>query len=257
MRRFHIIACHVLWREFCYYAALSENVFTFHFLKNGLHNEPNKLRAAVQAAIGAAEPTGQDTRQIPLSVLEPHNIREDRADAILLGYGLCSNGLHGITARSLPLVAPRAHDCITLLLGSKERYREYFDGHPGTYWYSPGWIDTGCMPGSARFQQLREKFIEKYGEDNADYLMEIEMGWIKKYTRATYVDLGFGKSETYLQYTRQCATQCGWQCDTQNGDPRLFNKLLSGDWNDADFLVVPPGQTIMPSDDETVLKVKP
>ena len=49
------------------------------------------------------------------------SVDESKYEAILLGYGLCSNGLVGLTARSIPLVIP-VHDCITLFLGSKEQY---------------------------------------------------------------------------------------------------------------------------------------
>ena len=64
-------------------------------------------------------------------------------DAILLGYGLCGNGLDGLTARHTRLVLPRAHDCIALLMGSRERYRAYFEANPGTYYRSTGWLERG------------------------------------------------------------------------------------------------------------------
>ena len=41
------------------------------------------------------------------------------------------------------LVVPRAHDCITLFLGSKERYLDYFQTHPGVYFKTSGWIERG------------------------------------------------------------------------------------------------------------------
>jgi len=251
-RRFHVIACHVLWREFCYFAALSENVFTFDFLKQGLHNEPDKLRASVQAAIDALKPE-EPAQDLRYAAVQPSTAPE----AILLGYGLCSNGIRGIRARHIPVVVPRAHDCLTFLLGSKERYREYFDLHPGTYWYSPGWIDTHTQPGSERLNRLREKYAEKYGVENADFLMETELAWIKKYTQAAYVDLEFGDSQKYAEHTQACAAQLGWQCDILKGNPKLLNDLLSGNWNKDEFLVVEPGQEIMPSDDENILKATP
>ena len=70
-------------------------------------------------------------------------VDETRYDAVLLGYGLCSNGLVGMGARSIPLVVPRAHDCITLFLGSKERYLQYFQDNPGVYFMTSGWIGRG------------------------------------------------------------------------------------------------------------------
>jgi hypothetical protein len=82
----------------------------------------------------------------------------------------------GLTSRRLPLVIPRGHDCVTLLIGSKERYREYFDTHRGIYWYSSGWIERTLQPGRERYELTRRHYMETYGEDNAEFLMEMEQG---------------------------------------------------------------------------------
>lgn len=229
-----VIACQVLWREFSYYAALSQRVFHLEFLKQGLHNTPDRLRDEVQAAIDKCD-------------------RE--FDAILVGYGLCSNGIQGIKARDTRLVIPRAHDCITLLLGSKERYREYFDSHPGTYWYSPGWIDTNTQPGEDRYQRTFQAYVEKYGEDNAKYLMVAEQGWLKEYSNAAYVDLGFGNNQVFKDYTKQCAKSMNWNYDELAGDASLLTNLLEGNWTEEDFLVVEPGQQVEASHDNGILRI--
>jgi hypothetical protein len=59
------------------------------------------------------------------------------------------------------MIIPKAHDCITLFLGSKERYRTYFDAHPGTYWYTPGWVECSVQPGKGRYELLRKEYVEK------------------------------------------------------------------------------------------------
>lgn len=233
MKRYHIVACHVLWREFCYYASLSPHSFTFCFLPQGLHSTPDVLRVELQKAIDAA-PEG--------------------SDAILVGYGLCSRGSEGVVARKIPLVVARAHDCITHLLGSKERYRTYFDSHPGTYWYSPGWIDSSTQPGKERYEATRRQYVEQYGEDNADYLMEMEQNWFKEYTNAAYVDLGFGNNDVYREYTKECADWLGWVYDELKGDPALVRDMLDGRWDQERFVIVAPGQTLAASHDEGVLK---
>ena len=69
---------------------------------------------------------------------------KDDFEAILIGYGLCSNGIMGISSNKYKLVIPRAHDCITFLLGSKEKYSKYFTDMPGTYWYTMSWIECGA-----------------------------------------------------------------------------------------------------------------
>ena len=238
MARHHINACHVLWREICYHASLSHNVFDFTFLPQGLHNTPEKLRERVQGAID--------------DCVGDH-------EAILLGYGLCSNGLANIVARDKPLVIARAHDCITHLLGSKERYREYFDKHPGTYWYSPGWIDSSTMPGEERYARVRAQYVEKYGEENADYLKEMEQGWFERYTNAAYVDIGAHATETdrYKRDTKEAAEWLGWNYDELEGDPALIVAFLNGDWDDERFITVQPGEILGPSHDDGVLTIEP
>ena len=233
--RYHVIACHVLWRELCHFASLSRNVFTFHFLKQGLHCTPEILRKELQDAIDAVE---------------------DGCSAILIGYGLCSNGIEGIVARNTKLVVARGHDCITYLLGCKERYKEYFDSHPGTYWYSPGWIETGSQPGKERYERTLQSYIEKYGRDNAEYLMEMEQGWFKEYSNAAYIDLGFGDSGEYKEYTRQCAKWLEWNYDELAGDPRLISDFLGGNWDSDRFLIAEAGQTIVASHDDTIITTK-
>lgn len=235
MKKFHIISCHVLWREICFLSSTSPNLFTFKFLQQGLHDTPDRLRAELQQAIDETP---------------------DEYDAILLGYGLCSNGIEGIQARNTRLVVMRGHDCITFFLGSKERYQEQFDNFPGTYWYTPGWIETSEMPGEQRYQNYLQQYIEKYGEDNAQYLMEMEQSWINNYSRAGYVDLGFFESQKYKNYTRECADWLGWKFYPQKGDPRLLKNFLNGNWDTENFLVLEPGEMIVAAYDQQVIDKK-
>lgn len=237
-KKYCVIACHVLWRELCHYGAQSPRVLDFHFLEQGLHDTPEKLRTELQAAIDARDAGGYD--------------------ALLLGYGLCSNGLQGIEARTTPLVCIRAHDCITFLLGSKERYQEYFNTHPGTFWYSAGWIDDCVMPGKERYDAALATYTELYGEENAKYLMEATETWISNYNNAAYIEMDTGlPGDPAREYTREAAASLGWSFTDIPGDPRLIQAFLAGEWNEEDFLIVPPGHTIAPSFDDRILEARP
>jgi hypothetical protein len=213
-------------REAYYCAARSKNVVDVVLMEQGLHDEPDRLRTEVQKAL-------DNTLDI-----------QGRAyDASLLGYGLCSNGIVGLSAK-IPIIVPRGHDCITLLLGSKDKYKEYFDSHRGVYWYSPGWIESGKQPSKERYEKLLEEYKEKYGEDNAQYLMEVEQSWIKEYSWATFIDWGLTDSSEYKNYTKRCAKFLHWKYEELRGSPDLMQKLIDGDWNEDEFLVVKPGQKI-------------
>ena len=154
VRKFKLIICDIMLREACFCIARSKNIIDPVFMGKGLHNlTDGKMRWNLQTEIDKVDPQNYD--------------------AILLGYGLCNNGTRDLHA-SIPLVIPKAHDCISLLLGSKEKYRAYFDKNPGTYYFSPGWIErnTANYEGEQSIpQQLGlstyEEYVAKYGEEDA------------------------------------------------------------------------------------------
>jgi len=219
-------------REAHFCAARSPNDVDIVLLEQDLHNEPDKLRAEVQIALDNTK-----------------NTQGQPYDVSLLGYGLCSNGIAGLSAK-IPIVVPRGHDCITLLLGSKEKYIEYFNSHRGVYWYSSGWIETGTMPGRQRYEKMLAEYEQKYGKDNAQYLMEQEQKWMAEYNWATYIDWGFDNSEKEKKFTKECAGFLGWQYDEIKGDSGLMQRLVDGRWNDNEFLIVKPGERIESAVDE-------
>lgn len=242
-----LIACRVLFREISYLSWNSEHLIDVTYLQQGFHNTPDLLRTTLQAEIEAIE-SGSDPHTVDVS--------HTPIDAILIGYGLCSNGILGIRSKKYPLVIPRGHDCITLLLGSKEKYRDYFDSHHGVYWYTKGWIENSVMPGKERYDLLRSQYVEKYGEENADYLMEMEQGWFHEYEWATFIDWPQFDNAKEKGYARDCADFLGWNYDEQPGSPSLLYDFLNGNWDEERFLIVPPGYEIMATYDDRIIDVK-
>jgi hypothetical protein len=188
-------------------------------------------------------------------------IEPDQCEAILLVYGMCGTSTIGLTARHTPLIIPRAHDCITLYLGSRQRYQEEFDRHPGTYWYSLDYIertdgDASVALGAAGIEEQEdqyEKYVAKFGKETADMLME-EMGkWAQHYTRAAFIDTGLGDNEPYEQMARAKAEKEGWIFERKEGNRRLLEMLINGDWSDEEFLTVPPGFTIRQYYDDSLV----
>ncbi len=221
-----IIACAVLEDEVaaCLHACDPPPPLTI--LEQGLHNEPWRLRERLQAAVDQIE------------------AQHDDIDAVVLAYGLCSRGLVGLCSGRVPLVVPQAHDCITLLLGSAERYASEMAAHPGTYWFSPGWNRHGDPPGPERMARLRAEYVAAYGEDNADYLMASMEHWVHDYDRAVYVHQGVGNTAANVALTRRAATHFGWQYAGLVGDPTLLRDLVTGRWDAARFCIAPPGRPL-------------
>jgi hypothetical protein len=229
--RLYGIVCEVLVRECWKAAAISPHVVTLSIQPFGLHENPDELRTNLQKEIDSVDP--------------------NKYDYILLGYGLCSRGTADLIARSIPIIIPRAHDCITLLLGSRDRYEQEFKKHPGTYYYSPGWVERKQGEArqdaakTAKEQLMADKFklyVEKYGEDNARYLIEQESLWITNYNRAAFIDTCMGNKDFYRQFTRNVAETHGWLYEEIPGDTRLIDLLFGGQWNEDEFLIIRPGQ---------------
>lgn len=240
-----LIACKVLFRELSRLAAESENQIDVTWLRQGYHNVPEKLRALLQAEIDAVE-SGED----------PHSndLREEDFDAILIGYGLCSNAAAGLTARRHRLVIPRAHDCITLFLGGKERYAELFETIPGCFWYTQSWIECAAMPCRAGQERQRREFeAQGYDEETIDYLLE-ELGGLEHYSSAAYIRMPGERGEDGPAFTKEAADYFGWQYHELTGSPRLLEKLVAGDWNEEDFLVLEPGETAEQSADARIIR---
>ena len=174
--------------------------------------------------------------------------------------------LVGLAARSIPLVVPRAHDCITLLLGSKERYLEYFRSQPGAYFKTSGWIERGddleqlsgeSIQRRSRMAQSYADLVGRYGEDNARFLQEELRQMTRNYSRIAYIAMGIEPDDRFEREARDMAAARGWQFDQLVGDMRLIQELVDGPWNDADFLTVPPGHRIAASFDDAIVRAEP
>lgn len=239
--RLLLIGCSVLMRELSDAVAHSPHLVDARYLPAGLHDSGAvTMREQIQQAIDAAEP--------------------GKYDYILLGYGLCGNGTAGLQARSTPLVLARAHDCITLLSGSRQKYLQYFQANPGTYFRSAGWVERAeelkDQVGGMSLNTPLEAMIARYGEDAGRYLFEELNRYQKSYSRLTYIRTGLEPDGGFAGKARAEAESRHWSYEEIDGSPVLFRRLLAGDWQD-DFLIVPPGSRIVAAYNEGVVSSAP
>jgi hypothetical protein len=206
-----VIACETVIEEMLPF--LSKDV-TYEVLDFGLHIHPAELKKVLQEKIDEASPS---------------------ADVLLLGYGLCSMAVVGLTARSAALVIPRTDDCIAIFLGSCNAYKEQSKKEPGTYYLTKGWIEAGDTP----FEE-HKILIEKYGQARAERMTRL---LLKNYKRLAFINTGVYEIGRYREYARDTAEKFDLHFEEIDGSPDLVKKMIFGPW-DGEFVVVSPGETV-------------
>jgi hypothetical protein len=191
------------------------------FMDYGLHRVPGKMTWTLQDAIDAIQ--------------EP--------SLVVLGYGLCGNGLNGIQAGRHTLLVPRTDDCIAMLLGSRRAYFREFEAVPGTYYLSKGWLESGSHP----LKEYQE-YTVKYGQSEADWIMDQQY---QHYERLVLVAHSQADLEKYRPQAQEVARYCerwGMRYEEILGSDDYMRRLVEVaaalDKVDGDFLVIPPGGEI-------------
>jgi hypothetical protein len=234
-----IIAC-AIFREVLN-TLIADRSASVIFMDYGLHLTPQKMKTAIQAHIDALN--------------KPH--------LVLIGYGLCGNGLVGLQSRQHTLVIPRVDDCIALFLGSRAAYLRAFQDNPATYYLTPGWIECGGEPWSA-YQECSAK----YGPDKAAWIGDAMYRHYRRLCFVAFTQEELGKYRPRaLQIADFCREHWGWQYEERVGSDALIRRLIRSGagiaeipGSNGEFVVVEPGQEVRQESfmlSRTILKEEP
>ncbi len=241
--RFKAFLCEVLAREFYYWAAASPHIIDIELLDSYYHEYPQDMHKILQEKIDFLEE------------------KQDIYDYIVLGFGLCGKVLENLKSRSIPIVIPKAHDCITLFMGSKEVYAQYFRDNPGTIYYIASWLERNGLKkerkelASIGLGESYDDYVKKYGEENAKYLIEMADQWKKHYNSGLYMDNKLIEHD-FTGQVAELAQERGWKFSKKESDSSLIKKLLWGEWNEQEYLIVDRDSLIYSTYDEDIIKSK-
>ena len=247
--RLFCLACEALARLIYKAATDSPHIVDIKLVSLGKHTDPKQLNNLIQSEIDQLE--GSDY------------------DAIIIGYGLCGNWLNVLNAHSIPVVLPKTHDCIPLILGDVDLYKKKMEETPGTYWYTRDFIER-ANPGDSFiplgastpkvFGCTLDELIQKYGEENATYLSQIAGEWQNNYQRAIWVEPNIDHLTEQEKQAEREAKNRNWQFEKIKENAVFISSLLDGEWltrDDGRFFVVPPHQSVALSYDDNMYKLIP
>jgi hypothetical protein len=229
------ICCDVLARIACDLVAKSPHIVDLEFVPMLKHMEPEKLKQSIKEIIEKSV-----------------NGSGRKYDAVILGFGLCGNAVIGLSC-PVPMVIPRAHDCCTIFMGSKERFAAAFGDILSARWCSTGYYERGRLLsiGFSDLEQLANYktsaeymgYVEQYDEETADYLWET-LHPARESDESVYIKIdGFEHSDALERYKADM-DGAGVKLKVVDGDISLLRSLVNGEWDEDRFLTVPPGKKI-------------
>lgn len=209
-----IIACGSLFHEF---ESIKTGNNKIHYLPSDLHRTPSKISTVLQAKINQIS----------------HN-----CGTIILGYGLCANGLLGISAPRQQLILPRVHDCIELFMGFTDRGKSRA-GLPTTHYYlTPGNILNNKDP----LNIMEKEYVPRMGKNAGEWGMKEEL---KHYTHFVLITTQRDDMETIRRQAIANANFFDMKLLEKKSDLEYLKKILNGPYDiPGDFIILNPGVTV-------------
>ena len=185
------------------------------FLDYGLHARPTEMQPALQERLDA----------LP----EPATV--------IIGYGLCGNGVVGLSAGRHTLVLPKVHDCVAMVMGSHQAYLDDFRSNPGTYYLTRGWLDIGEDP----LHEYR-RIVKRRGREFAERVIGSLYGGYRRICLLAFsseeIDEIRPRAAPIVEF---CQERWGVSYDEIIGDPSFIERLAQPDLHQEQFLLIPPG----------------
>lgn len=185
------------------------------YIDQGLHMTPKKMAPVIQEQIDSVT---------------------DRFGEIVLGYGLCANGIVGVIARNEGLYIPKSHDCIALFMGL-EAYRTAIKKRPGTFYLTAGWIEDRKDP----LSYMEDRYVPRLGRETAEWGMKEEL---KHYSHFVLINTGAGDLDRMRERTMENVRFFCKEYEEIPGDLSVLRKMILEPLRDSDFIFINPGGSV-------------
>ena len=204
-----LIACNTIRDELEKAMAETGVARSVVWIESGLHLVPDSLRRRIQEELD----------------------RIEEMDRVLLGFGFCGNAVLGLKTQAFELILPRVDDCITWLLGSKEK-RECSTQAGGVYFLTRGWLE-----GEANIWKEYQGTINRYGPERTK---TIYRQLLQHYRYLGLIDTGAYDMEELIPHIHEIAAKLNLEPKIFPGSDAYLKKFLEGPWDNDRFLRIPP-----------------
>lgn len=208
-----IVACNTIKDELNMAINKTDCQYPILWIDSGLHMYPDSLRKRLQDELDHIS----------------------NVEQVLLAFGFCGNALMGVTAPNYRIILPRVDDCITLLLGSCKKRKEICD-EMGTYFLTKGWLDY-----EKNIWVEYQDTVKRMGKERADRVYKI---MLQHYKRLGVINTGAYNLDGFLKESKLVAEDLKLTHEVINGSLTYIEKLLIGPWDDEDFIILNPGESI-------------
>lgn len=208
-----VLACRTIRDELEKAAAETHCSLPFIWVESGLHLVPESLRRRLQEELD----------------------RIDGVDRVLLAFGFCGNAIAGLRSHAYEVIFPKVDDCITLLLGSKENREQCFR-QGGCYFLTKGWLE-----GEANIWTEYQSVLARFGPERTE---RIYRRMLAHYRILGLIDTGAYNVSGLLPQVQQIAATLKLEARVLPGTIDYLKDFLSGPWNGADYVTIPPFTTI-------------
>jgi len=209
-----IIACNTIKPELLHAKEAVGCDYPIIWSGAGLHDTPKIMKTVLERCIAKAEAQG--------------------AEKILFAMGYCGGSLEGLSSKA-EIILPKVDDCITLLLGSKEKRQELqSSGH--IYYITKGWMtNKGVL-----YNQYLD-IMNRYGEEQGSQIFAMLAG---SYHYYGILDTHCYDMTEVIDKTKNMAEEMGMECFVADASDSYLRDLLSGNFDNSRFIKLEPGQSV-------------
>ena len=204
-----LLACHTIRMEIEKAARETGRCYPTVWIESGLHLQPESLRGRIQEELD----------------------RLNHARRVILGFGFCGNAVVGLVSGDFELVVPRVDDCITLLLGSRER-RDACLKDGGVYFLTQGWLED-----ELNIWKEYQATLARLGPERTDRAYRLMLA---HYRYLGLIDSGAYDLSALLPRVREIGARLHLEPRVLPGSDAWLKRLLTGPWQGDGFVIVPP-----------------